>query len=851
MIIALSWLSKYVDLPKDIKLLDELLTFAGIEVEAVNELPALPQTVISAKIIEAAPVPKSDHLHQCLVDIGAYPYPEKTEQGYLQVICGAPNCHSGMIAVIALPGTALKDITIAKARIRGIESHGMLCSEKELGISDNHAGIIELPSDTPIGLEANKLFELPDAIFELEITPNRSDLLGYTGIARDLSAKLNIPLRMPETKLPANSFPSSEMPFELVNNAPELCPRYTARLFRNANISESPLWMKNALIKSGLRPINNLVDITNFVMLELGHPLHAFDYHRLAPVPEKGTTPAVVVRLANKDEMFTALDGKSYKLEGDELLIADGAKASALAGVMGGEFSAIKPDTKDIVLESAAFHPGSIRRTSYKHKLSTDSSYRFERHLSDTAADLASQRATELICELCGAEMSGDFYDSWPIKKSNCILGIRPSRYLQLIGYELDDDKIKDYLGKLGLKFLQYGTWIPGKIDDISKVYCLHKLQMEQGVTEFTENPDCIHTLYFEIPPYRVDIEREVDIIEELARLDGYDKVPMKRPPQQVMDWHAYRIKRFAADYIVSRGCFETLNYSFSEPALMHKLGFKEGDKELEMIRLRNPQSSNQSVMRTSLVPQLLINLAYNLNHGERNVRLFELGKIYQKADKGIIEPYHLGAILSGTRYDEHWQSKAVPIDLYAVKGIVSELLELLGLTSASVQASRLPFLVASESGEFVCMNKALGYFGKLQAAAAEKFGIDVIDLKQDIWLIDLDMEAIITLSRGISNEFKPIPRHPAVTRDISFLINNAVPFAEIAAAIIAVEPSVISDAKLFDEYRGKQIPEGLRSLSIHIRFQDQEKTLTDERIDLLFESIQNKLQNAWQIKMR
>ncbi len=850
MIIALSWLSKYVDLPKDIKVLDELLTFAGIEVEAVNELPALPKTVISAKVIEAMPVPKSDHLHQCLVDVGDYPYPEKNEQGYLQVICGAPNCHSGMMAIIALPGTSLKDITIAKAKIRGIESHGMLCSEKELGISDNHAGIIELPVDTPIGKEANELFELPDAIFELEITPNRSDLLGYIGIARDLSAKLNIPLRVPETTPPENTFSVSELPFELVNNAPELCPRYTARLFRNAAISESPLWMKNALIKSGLRPINNLVDITNYVMLEQGHPLHAFDYHMLAPIHGK-STPAVVVRPASKDEIFTALDGKSYKLDGDELLIADGEKASALAGVMGGEYSAIKPNTKDIVLESATFHPGSIRRTSYKHKLSTDSSYRFERHLSAEAAEMVSNRAAQLICELCGAHASETLYDIWPHKKPQIILGIRPSRYKQLIGYQLDDDKIKDYLKKLGLKFLQYGTWIPGKIEDFSKVFCFHKMQMEQGVTEFSENPDCIHTLYFEIPAYRVDIEREVDIIEELARLDGYDKVPMKRPPQQVMDWHAYRIKRFAADYIVSRGCFETLNYSFSEPALMQKLGFKEGDPELNLIRLRNPQSSNQSVMRNSLVPHLLHNMAYNLNHGERNVRLFELGKVYLREDKNISEPYRLGAMLTGTRYDEHWQTKAQSHDLYTIKGIVSELLDLLGLEDIKLQPACLPYLLSSESGHITYDNKTLGYFGKIQAGVAENYGIDVIDLKQDVWLIDLDIEAIITATRNNTVIFKPIPRHPAVNRDISFLINDTVPFSEIAEAIIAVEPEVITEAKLFDEYRGKQIPEGMRSLSIHIRFQDQEKTLTDERIDLLFESIQNKLHNAWQIKMR
>lgn len=848
--ISCNWLSKYIDLPESISELEKLLTFAGIEVEAVHNMPELASSLISARVIHAEAVPKTDHLQVCQVDIGAYPYPEKNAEGYIQVICGAPNCHSGMMAIIALPGTVLPEFTISKAKIRGIESHGMLCSEKELGISDNHAGIIELPLDTPIGISANQLYELPDTIFELEITPNRPDLLGYLGIARDLSAKLNRAIRMPDLTDVNALHTATDLPLTLVNNSPELCPRYIARLFRNVSISDSPLWMKTALIKSGLRPINNLVDITNYVLLEYGHPLHAFDYDKLAALPDGGN-PAIVIRTARPGESFTALDGKSYVLDSDNLVIADGEKPSALAGVMGGEISAIGANTLNIVLESAAFNAGSIRKTSYKHKLSTDSSYRFERHLSDHSAADASLRASQLISKYANAELCSSVHDSWPEPGQAIILGIRPERYEQVIGYRMEEATIKDYLGKLGLVFLQYGCWKAGKINDISEVFCHHGEQMKQGITEFTELPDCIHSLYFQIPYNRVDLEREIDLIEELARLDGYDKVPQKSLPRRIMDRHAYRIRKLMADYVVNRGCFETLNYSFTDPALMSKLGYQESDTQLNMIRLINPQSSTMSSMRTSLIPQLLQNMAYNLNHGERNIRLFELGKIYLKSTKGNSEPMQLSAILSGQNHDEHWQDKAIQINASLVKGLFEELLALLQISAYSIKPLNEPYLIEAYGQAYEASGHSLGYFGKLCAPVAESFGIDPIELKQDLWILHFEVDNLVELSRGQTMVFTPIPRFPAVNRDLSFLIANSVSYSEIENCIKGIDSQLIAELKAFDEYRGKQIPEGFRSLSLHIKFQDQEKTLTDERIDQLVDLVIKKLQDTWQITMR
>ena len=849
--IALSWLAKYIEIEENTNELEEILTFTGIEVEAVENISALPETVFSAKIISAEAVTETDHLKRCLVDIGNFPYSEKKENGYLQVICGAPNCRSGMMSVIALPGSILPEMTITKAKIKGIESYGMLCSEKELGISDNHSGIIELSSETPIGITANELYELPDTIFELEITPNRPDLLGYIGIARDLSAKLKRSLKMPEINIPDAKCKAETMPLELVNKVPDLCPRYIARLFNKVELKDSPLWLKRALIKSGLRPINNLVDITNYVMLEYGHPLHCFDYDKLTPLPEKPKIPAIVIRRAYQNEPIITLDGKSYVLEGDEMVIADGIKPSAIAGIMGGNISAISETTKRIVLESAAFHPGSIRRTSYKHKISTDSSYRFERHLCAYSAADAAKRATQLICELTNAELCEVTYDSFPFPPKPLILGIRPSRYAQVIGYELEDEKIKDYLERLGLKFLQYGNWKQGKINNIEELYCHHTEEMKQGKTEFTELANCEHTHYYEIPPYRVDLEREIDIIEEIARLDGYAKIPVKTLPQRIMDRHSYRIKKIAVDYLISRGFYETLNYSFSEPNLLYKLGYKDGDRELEMITLKNPQSSNQSVMRTSLIPQLLQNLAYNLNRGEKNIKLLELGKTYHRQDVLSYEPYFLAGILTGLNKEEHWQEKASPLTIFWVKGIVEELLSFLHLENLSVQDIKVPFLSRTESAAYYLADTELAYYGKLTAAAAEKFDIDTIELKQDIWIVQFAMENIINATRTLKTQFQEIPRFPFVTRDISFLIADEIPYCEIVKTIAETDRNIISEVTAFDEYHGKQIPEGKRSLTLRLKLRDKEKTLTDERVDYLIDSVIKKLRETWQIIMR
>ncbi len=828
--IALSWLKQYLDIDSGVQELSQLLTFAGIEVEGIEEIPALGKTVIAAEVVSAERVPKTDHLRLCMVNIDDVPYDEKDENNLIPVICGAPNCRAGMKAVLALPGTSLKDFKIKKAKIRGIVSHGMLCSEKELGISDSHGGIIELEPDVKIGTLADDIFGLPDLSFELEITPDRSDLLGYKGIARDLSAKLL--LKTKEPAIPALPKPAGTLKIGLTNLEPKLCPRYTLRIIEGVKIAPSPQWLQNTLLKSGLRPINNVVDITNYVMFESGHPLHAFDYDKLATKEDNQSHPDIIVRLAEPKEEFIALDGKKYILDGDELLIADGKSPSALAGVMGGQGSSITDETVNIALESAAFEPGSVRKTSYKHKLSTDSSYRFERHLSAEYAVSISDRATALILEIAGGKLAGELLDSYPQPEEPVVLGVRPSRFELLIGYEMDESRMKDILARLSFSFVQKGAFEHGN---------------RNGSDILPAQDERDAALYFKIPGFRKDVTREVDILEELSRLDGYDKVPQPEDRQEIMDRHAYKINNAASDWLVAHGAFETLNYSFVDPSRMRCLGYED---EPDFIRLINPQSANQSVMRTSLIPQLLTNLAYNLNHSERDIRLFELGRIYLKQDGSHKEPKRLAAVFTGSAGEMHFAKKAGEIDYYWVKGCFEGWLNQLGL-NYGVSPAEHPYLTEGESFAYEIDGVELGYFGRVLPPVLEAWDIDVQILKQEVWVLEYNVENIAEISRKQSRIYQDIPRYPAVMRDLSILVPLDVSYQKVRDYILETDRSLIQSVSPFDEYRSEQIPQGFRSLSLHIVLQDQEKTLTDERIDTLMVLVQKVLKEKLNVSMR
>ena len=822
--ISKNWLSHYLTHDLTDHQLSEALTFSGIEVEAIQVMPMLPEELISAKVVSATPIEGSDHLQVCQVDAN---HPD----GLIQVVCGAPNCHAGMMAVLAQVGAVLGDLTIKKVKLRGVESFGMLCSEREIGLSDEHGGIIELPADTPIGVSANKLFGLPDTVFELEITPNRSDLLGYIGIARDLSANLGLPLKLPVIN-EISTFAEETLPFKLRIDEPTLCPRYTARVFSDVVIEASPLWLQVDLIKSGLRPISNVVDITNFVMLEQGHPLHAFDYDKLAKEEPGDPGPAVIVRCAKPDEAFHALNKKDYQLREIDLVVADGQNPSALAGVMGSSDSAIHNQTSRIVLESAAFDPSSIRRTSYHHKISSDSSYRFERHLSPECTMVTSLRATELLIKFAQAKVASELLDHYHVVDKIRYLALRPANFERLIGYPMETEQIKSYLTRLGCEFIKLGAWHKDALDDAAKI--------PAATDEKTA------ALWFKVPQNRVDLVREADLIEELSRLDGYDKIPMKTPPSRIMDHHANRIQDLVARHFVSQGFFEVLNYSFNDPVSLQDLGL---DPDINTQKLINPQNSNQSIMRVSLLPGLLENIRYNLNHYERDLKLFELARIYPANHE--TEPLRCTALLTGNQGDTHWKYKTAALDFTSVKGILESLVELLDLQVDEVREYRAPWLMQANALAWYVGDEAVLMMGLMDAEVCEKFGIDLGTLDQQLWMIDIDLHRLIELTRHSELTFQDLPRFPAVYRDLSFLVPEGEKWQRISEQVQSVEPELISGVQLLDQYRGKQVPQGFRSLHIRFKLQDQEKTLTEERIEQIVASVISLLTKQCNIQMR
>lgn len=839
--ISKRWLSRYVELPSTDQELIDALTFSGIEVEAVEYLPALPDTVLTARVVSAEAIPDTDHLQVCQVEYGA--------GKVTQVVCGAPNCRAGMISILALPGTQLPELTIGSVKLKGVQSQGMLCSEKELGVSDNHSGIIELAPDTALGCSTSEIFELPDTLLELEITPNRPDLLGYLGIARDLHASLGARLTLPQIN-PSAGQPKTLPNLTLVLEAADKCPRYTARIIDGVKVGDSPQWLKNALIKSGSRPINNVVDVTNYVMFETGHPLHAFDYVRLEALDRDSRQPAIVVRNAKRGEAFLALDGKEYQLDEDDLVIGDGQKASALAGIIGGKDTSISEQTSCIVLEAAAFAPSTIRRSAFRHKISTDSSYRFERHLSPQAVAQVSDRAVELLLQLCGGELVNPLFDAYPEPLVPHYLALRPRRFQELIGYPMESQDMIRLLEALGCRFIQFGRWREGLIQDEKLIFCHHLEEEKAGKTEFSEI-DCDHSLYFEIPSTRVDLTREADLIEELARLGGYDRIPQQTKISGIMDRHAWQLKRSLTDHFVFAGFSEVVNYSFGDPTQYSELGFSEAELERIGLRLVNPQSGNQSLLRVSLLPHLLTNLSYNLKHGEKNLRLMEFSKVYLQLDSVCSEPLRLTALMTGKDEAEHWLTKAVDSGFYHAKGIIESWMEYLRLEYVVQPGAELPWLVEDDSVIFLAAGTPLATLGKLRSAVAENAGIDMTLLKQDIWVLDIDVEALISVSRVKKTEFQSLPRYPMVVRDISFVIGRDVPYSAIASAIEAVNPVLISRVSVFDEYHGKQVPEGLRSVSLRMCLLDREKTLTDERVDQTLALVWEMLTRTWQVKKR
>jgi len=786
-----NWLKQYVDFNWSPEELAERLTMLGLEVEGVHPVAGEFDGIVVAQVITRDKHPNADKLSVCRVNDG---------RGERQIVCGAQNFKAGDKVPLILPGAALplksgetQPFTIKVGKIRGVESQGMMCSPQELGLPDQVDGLLILRDDAKVGQPFAEYLGRSggDVVYDLEITPNRPDWNSVIGIARELAALTGNPLKVPDVQCPV----AGGMAADLVSvrlEAPELCPRYTARIIRGVKVGPSPEWLRALLEKVGLRSINNVVDVTNFVMLETGQPLHAFDYHRIA----KGAAgrPTIVVRRAAAGERFKTLDGGEHTLDTGNLLIADVEKGIALAGVMGGQNTEINERTVDVLLESAHFTPSNIRRTSKALGLRTDSSYRFERGCDPNwGLDYASQRAARLLLETAGGQLAEGAVDVYPQPISAKPVALRFARTNALLGVTIEPEQQCQFLTRLGL----VGPANRG----------------DQSAT-------------FSVPTFRPDLKREVDLIEEIARLYGVDKIPATAPRG------AHGENAFDAIYDEIAAVRRLLTgLGLNEAQGQTLIGKSEirNTKSEEIVELANPLSADMDVLRPSLLPGLIHSLRHNVARKNFDVALFEIGRVFQRAGDALKEERRVAIALTGARALSFWSGgeRDAKYDAMDLKGIVEDLLEHFGLRG--VQFNRRPEsagLFLESAGVALGGKLPLGELGQLLPTLAKQH-----DLRDAVFLAELRLDELI--ARGNRDRaFKALPQFPASRRDVAMLVPEATTHEAVLAAVKQARPANLESVELFDVFRGRNVPVGQKSLAYAFTYRGADKTLTDAEVN-------------------
>ncbi|MEA2115639.1 MAG: phenylalanine--tRNA ligase subunit beta [Thermodesulfobacteriota bacterium] len=802
---TLSWLSKYVSIDGlNPDQMADRLTMLGLEVDVVQKLYKGLESIVTARVLSVQKHPNADRLTLCEVEVGDETVP---------VVCGAPNVRAGLITAIARPGVGLPDgHKIKKAKVRGEVSMGMLCSWRELGLSEDHAGIMELDSSLDSGRSLVDVLDLDDTMIEIDLTPNRPDCASVLGVAREVAGFTHQAITPPVTKAPV--LDGSGIDFSVTIEEPELCPRYAARKLTGVVIKPSPWWLQRQLMAVGMRPINNVVDITNFVMLEYGQPLHAFDFEKLAG-------KAIVVRCPRENEKtFTTLDDTDRELSPDMLMICDSDKIVAVAGVMGGLDSEVTDATTELLLESACFNPVSIRRTARILNLPSEASYRFERGVDPDGILNAMERAVQLMCELADAQVVVGGVDEYPGKKDLLKLDLRVLRVNELLGTDLTSDQVADYLRAI-----------------------------EIDVTDKEEN-----ILQVTVPSFRVDIEREVDLVEEIARLVGYNEIPTSLPAI-TMDYpqrdQLRLLRQVTGSIFTALGFFEAINYSFVAEKHCDMLGLADDDTRRQCVKLLNPLTEEQAVMRTMLLPGMLENVRRNINFQQTDIRLFEIGKVFSFTAEDALpeERYQMCAVISGARYPDanplYFSSEIA--DIYDIKGVAQSLLQTLRVQGKSGIISFLadsenvqPYAEPSCTIRIMDDEQELGIISKLTRRAAREFAV-----KQDVYFMELDLEALLDLPR-IDKAFSSLPRYPSVKRDIALLVPENVPAGALLQDIIGHKIENVVYADIFDVYSGKPIDEGMKSVALTVTYRSDEKTLDDETVDGFHNKIVHSLMSGF-----
>ena len=788
------WLREWVNPAIDSEALSGQITMAGLEVDGVEAVAGAFNGVVVGEVVECGQHPNADKLRVTKVNVGG--------ERLLDIVCGAPNCRQGLKVAVATVGAVLPgDFKIKAAKLRGEPSEGMLCSFSELGISDDHSGIIELPADAPIGTDIRDYLKLDDNTIEISVTPNRADCLGIIGVARDVAVLNKAPLNEPEIA-PVAATITDTLPITV--DAPEACPRYLGRVVKGINVNApTPLWMKEKLRRCGIRSIDAVVDVTNFVLLELGQPMHAFDKDRI----EGG----IVVRMAKPGETLVLLDGNEAKLDEDTLVIADHHKALAMAGIFGGEHSGVNTETQNVLLECAFFSPLSITGRARRHGLHTDASHRYERGVDPALQHKAMERATRLLMDICGGEAGPVIDVTAPSHlPAQATITLRRSKLDRLIGHQIADDLVTDILRRLGCDVTEGdGEW--------------------QAVA----------------PSWRFDIAIEEDLVEEVARIYGYDNIP-NEPVQAglVMGNHREanlslkRVKTLLND----KGYQEVITYSFVDPKLQQLVHPGE-----EALILPNPIASDMSAMRLSLWTGLLATVVYNQNRQQSRVRIFETGLRFvpdTNANLGIRQDVMLAGAICGNRVDEHWDQTKTGVDFYDIKGDLESVLELTGkLSEIEFRAEANPALHPGQSAAIYLHGERIGFIGVIHPELERKFDLNGRTLVFEL-LWDKVSDRVVPQAQDIS-------RFPANRRDIAVVVAENVPAAEILSECKKVGANQIVGVNLFDVYRGKGVEQGFKSLAISLILQDTSRTLEEEEIAATVARCVEALKERFQASLR
>ena len=807
--VTLNWLKNYIDFELSASELADRLTMLGVEVESVKQLGAELEGVVVGSVGSIKPHPNADKLVLCQVDIG------ETEE--LQIVCGAPNVREGMLAPVATIGATLPiGLTIKRAKLRGETSHGMLCSEKELGLSEDAAGLMELPTDTPLGTSISEALGLDDIVFELEITPNRPDCLSLIGVAREIRAETGNALKLPQVDLSEDETDIREVTSVTIE-APDLCPRYAARVIRGVKVGQSPVWLQQRLESVGIGVINNIVDITNFVLMEYGQPLHAFDYHKLAE-------NRIVVRRAARGENLTTLDEIDRELTPDMLVIADAEKPVALAGIMGGYDSEITETTADVLLESAYFNPSSIRATAKALGISTEASYRFERGADIGVVLAALDRAAELIAELAGGSICKGVVDVYPGQQPLTEIQLRPERVNFILGTSLDISEMVQILSDLGfdVKANSTGNYQAG----------------EETLKKSAETPKQIpsskNPLQIAVPTFRSDVTREIDLIEEIARVYGYDNIPTTLPKGDIpvpAPNPSTEVRKRIKHFLLAAGMMEAINYSFCDPTCFDKIRFAADHPLRDVLKLQNPLSPEMSVLRTTLLPSLLENAQHNRNHQIDTIALFEIGSVFIR-DGAKKEPERVTGILAGHVGDGVYSHPYREPDFYDIKGVAEGILEVCGIVDYTLEKTDAPTFHPGRNAAVLARNRQIGIFGEAHPEVLENY-----DLPYKAYLFDFDMEALVDAAI-FAKRFEPISVYPKVERDLAIVVDKAVLSDMPTELIYATGGELVESVRLFDVYEGEQVPEGKKSLAYAITYHSATETLTDKTVNALHDKV-------------